>query len=74
MPAPVPVLVPPLFVLVVLPADAPLAPEVPDEVAPGVGVDGTEVTGVGTSGMGLESTFATNSVMLASVAPLFRYL
>ena len=58
---------------VVAPLPLPLAAGVADGVAAGAGV-GTEVTGVGISGIGFESTLANNSVTLASVAALLRYL
>lgn len=43
-------------------------------VEDGVGFVGSEVIGLGTSGIGLDKTFATSSVTFASVPVLFRYL
>lgn len=40
----------------------------------GLGFVGSEVTGVGTSGIGVDRTLATSSVTFASVAVLLRYL
>ena len=63
-----------------VPLFVPLFAGVPlDELPFVAGVDdglgpGTEVTGVGTSGIGFDKTFATSSVTLASVAVLLRYL
>ena len=83
---PVPVLVVPLpvaGVLLVILVPAGLLPLfVPPFVLPfpfvagveeGLG-PGTEVTGVGASGIGFDKTFATSSVTFASVAVLLRYL
>ena len=63
----VPLLVPP-FVGVPLEDPLPFA-----GVEEGLG-PGREVTGVGTSGIGFDKTFATSSLTFASVAVLLRYL
>ena len=64
----VPLFVPP-FAGVPLEDPLPLVAGVEEGLGPG-----REVTGVGTSGIGFDKTFATSSVTLASVAVLLRYL
>ena len=80
--APLPVLLPPVFDVFVRLFPAGFAPPavvvpLPPLFVAGVvtGVDvGKEVIGVGGSGIGFDTTLATNSVTLASVASLLRYL
>ena len=81
--APFPVLVPPVVDVLVrlFPTDfapPPLPPlfvaGVPAGVVAAGVVVGKEVIGVGGSGIGFDTTLATNSVTLASEASLLRYL